>query len=80
MELSGFEPLSEELCQEYTTSLSRELDLALCPSTGGVVWRQPVGLRSLFPDAKATAPRFVSPGSYHPGLGRSDVATKQQRE
>ena len=75
VELRRVELLSRKFCQRYTTSLVRELSLALGPSTDGVAWRQPVGLRPPFPGARAAAPRFVSPGSHHPGIGEAGVAS-----
>ena len=65
---------SEKFRQRYTTSLFRVLGFAYCPSTDGVAICQPVGLRPLLTDMGTVAPWFVSPGSCHPGLGRSDVA------
>ena len=79
VELAGFEPASKEFSQRYTTSLFRVLSFAYRPSTDGVAICYPVGLRPPSTGVGAVAPWSVSPGSRHPGLGGSDVATMQQR-
>lgn len=75
VEVRGVEPLYHQFRQRYATSLFRDLGLTHSPSTDGVIVSQPVGLRPPFPGAKTAAPRFSVARFYHPGLGRSDVAT-----
>ena len=64
-----------EVPPEITTSLVCVLSFAHRPSTDGVAIRYPVGLRPLSTGIGAVAPWFLSPGSHHPGLGGSGVAT-----